>query len=623
MSIRFHCPNTACNKAFVVKDELAGKRTRCPACNQFLVVPAPVAAPADVEDLAAAALAEKPPEPEVAKDLGTIDFNCPMCDEPIKISAELEGKQAPCPSCRRIIKVPVREKQGPVDWRKATSRLPSGARRDVEPAPEGAWGSATSAGTVSREALEEADAIPAQKVPWTAKQKVQLSAAAVVAVLLLGGATWWGYNSYTRSRQNRALTLALSLADEGKIKSPEEAAEVQRAAGDYLLRAGKVEEARSRYQKARGLLSGGKAETPERDLLLLDLALSQVDLGGDKTEVFNKVRVKWEDALTELRRTLENVRTPEARAEALREVGRKLIGRGQGPNALSLVGSLASGDEVPEAQALVGLELLKAKENKLAEGIADGALGHYKNPAAPAAPGAGSKVPPPSSSLIALFLALGQLPKAQEVVEATAPPAGKKEEKPEVDPAVHLGFVEGTARKGDLEVARQRASATGPPALRVAALLAVANVAVENGQPDAGRPDVEAALKLLKGGGWDQPASPWLLWRLVRLGVQVGLGEAVEEYARLIPDPGLRGRAELELLRGRLAATPGRAEEALLDGLSKGTLAQGVGREWLARHNARTGAGDLQKTIDAWEPEGHRALGAVGQALGLQDANAR
>jgi hypothetical protein len=512
--------------------------------------------------------------------------------------------------CRRIIKVPVREKKGPVDWRTAATRLPSGARRDVEPAPEGAWGSAASAGTVSREALEEADAIPIRKEPWTAKQKVQLSAAVVLGVLVLGGAAWGVVSYVGRNRQALALTRATALADEGKIKSLEEAAEVQRAAGEYLVRAGKVEEARARFQKARGLLMGVKAESTERDLLLIDLALSQVDLGGEQPEVMNKTRLKWEPALKEVGQTLQNVRSPEARMEAVRRVSRKLVARGKETAALALVPHLATGDEVPEAQALVGLELLKAKQDKMAEAVADDALGHYKTAGAPAAPGAEPAKPAPSPSLIALLVAQGKVDK----VPAIVPPPSKKEEKTETDPALFVGLAEGMARKGDLAGARQSASRPAQPVVRLTALLAVAEAAVESGQAEAAQPELEEACKLLGDGG----GPPWLLFRLVRLGAQAGRAEAVEKYARLIQDPGLRGQAELELLDSRLAATPGPADESLLEAFPKGSVALGLARERLARHNARVG-GDV-KAIDSWEPDGHRALGHAGQALGLQDA---
>src|SRR5262249_4414334 len=158
-----------------VKDHLAGKRAACPACHKPLQIPAPTAAPANVEDLAASVLANEP-EPAEAAAPKTVDFHCPQCDAELHLPAELSGKQSQCPECRRIIKVPVLATTDPKDWRRAKPALPSGARQNVEQqAPEGTWGSATST-LVSHDSLLDADAIPsarerltlAQKLKWTA-----------------------------------------------------------------------------------------------------------------------------------------------------------------------------------------------------------------------------------------------------------------------------------------------------------------------------------------------------------------------------------------------------------------------------------------------------------------------
>jgi transcription elongation factor Elf1 len=95
MSIKFNCPH--CTKPLSVRDDLAGKRAKCPKCQQALTIPAPVSRPADLEAFAAAALSEQPktaaPEPKPA----TIEFQCYYCDEKVSVSVELCGKQTPCP----------------------------------------------------------------------------------------------------------------------------------------------------------------------------------------------------------------------------------------------------------------------------------------------------------------------------------------------------------------------------------------------------------------------------------------------------------------------------------------------------------------------------------------------
>src|SRR5437879_3709240 len=114
MTIRFKCPNAKCQKVLVVKDELAGKRARCPICKQPVSIPAPVSAPPppDLEAIAAAALAGDPPEKQAVTATAppptarTIDFTCSYCDAALHLPAEMAGKQAPCPECKHIIKVP-------------------------------------------------------------------------------------------------------------------------------------------------------------------------------------------------------------------------------------------------------------------------------------------------------------------------------------------------------------------------------------------------------------------------------------------------------------------------------------------------------------------------------------
>ena len=148
MAIKFNCPH--CNKEFNVKDSLAGKRAGCPACRKTLTVPAPTSRPADVEEFAAAALADHAEAAaEPAPPQQQVEFVCSYCDAKVQVNAELAGKQTSCPECRRIVKVPLLEKQGPKDWRKVDARRPVGARPEIGPAPEGTW-DARSVGTVSR-----------------------------------------------------------------------------------------------------------------------------------------------------------------------------------------------------------------------------------------------------------------------------------------------------------------------------------------------------------------------------------------------------------------------------------------------------------------------------------------
>src|SRR5262249_33539169 len=157
-------------KTINAKDHLAGKNVKCPACKQPLTVPAPVAAPPDdVDDLAMSVLGDKPAE-QVADTARPIEFTCPMCDEPGSVAGDLAGKQTPCPSCRRIIKVPVPQKKDPTNWRQTQTTGPSAALKNQEVAPEGTW--QTSRAQVHKESLEEAGALPEEKERLSVRQWV-------------------------------------------------------------------------------------------------------------------------------------------------------------------------------------------------------------------------------------------------------------------------------------------------------------------------------------------------------------------------------------------------------------------------------------------------------------------
>src|SRR5262249_42532575 len=163
---------------------------------------------------------------------------------------------------------------------------------------------------------------------------------------------------------------------------------------EWLLRAGKAAEARTRFQKARGLLAGGKEASGERNLLLVDLGLTQVDLGGNKEEGKAGTRLKWDDGLKEMQVTLENVLGPEARGGGLRQMSGALIARGQVGGAVSLASTLFGGEE-ETGMALVGLELWRAKQEKQAEAALEQGLQRF-------AAGGAAKLPPASAPLAAL-----------------------------------------------------------------------------------------------------------------------------------------------------------------------------------------------------------------------------
>lgn len=219
MPIRFTCSH--CSKSLTVRDELAGKRGRCPYCKQVVMVPAsrataPVRDPKkpDAESLALAALgvasgetvalhetAASPPKP-----IEHIKVTCSWCDHVFEVESTLAGKQTPCPECRRIIRVPAPQKSSPKDWRQM-AHGPAAAAMS-QPRLEGEWGTVTARSYVSAEALEEAEVLPVEREPLTLGQwALRISGVVSVVVLVYLGYRWYSAHR-TSSLQNSLLTEA-------------------------------------------------------------------------------------------------------------------------------------------------------------------------------------------------------------------------------------------------------------------------------------------------------------------------------------------------------------------------------------------------------------------------------
>jgi hypothetical protein len=84
-----------------------------------------------------------------------------------------------------------------------------------------------------------------------------------------------------------------------------------------------------------------------------------------------------------------------------------------------------------------------------------------------------------------------------------------------------------------------------------------------------------------------------------------------------IPDPALRGRAQLDLFRTQLGSKKEAAEDNTAEQTVVRSVAQLAAFQALARHNTRRDA-DWAKGVAGWE-EPRQAFGWLGVALGLQD----
>ena len=552
-------------------------------CAKGITVPAPTArppappkpaaaspAPTDAEAEAAAALADEPKAEAAAPT--TIDFACPMCDAQLHMPLAEAGKRTPCPECKRIIKVPEPEKRDPTNWRQTAPNLPSGAEREVEAAPEGAWGSAAAAATVSREALKEAGAIPTKAAPVPLGRRIVRytlwSAGGVAALVLLV----LGYLKWRDSRAEQGVDAAVAYAESDAGKAELGGAgrsAIYRLAGQYALRAAAPDSGkRARAFFEKGLQAATEAPRgTERDALLLDLAAAEVELGGKAEDVDAGRKVPWEDVQKDLRATLGDMQESEPKLEALRVVARRLAEQNEGARATALANALFSSPNGENGEALgsVGLELCAAGKSDQAEKVWKQVTQLYavKDP---------KNRPPLAPEAVALATALGQPP----------PEPAKKSD---VDAANALvGRAEGLARLKKWNEARAAAESAPTRDVQLRAYLELAAVALDD-KKTAGTNDVAAAVQAaqMAGGG-----SPWLLLRLTRVGARAGVTpEALGSIAVLIPDASLRGRAQLAVLQARLADSKQAADPKLMDAVEQKTVAA-----WLARN--RVGAPQLR-----------------------------
>ena len=83
--IKFSCGH--CNKSIGAPDKYAGKRVRCPKCQE----------PTRVPESAVESPAEKP---------ALIKFRCPGCNQKIGLGLEYAGKRVRCAKCEKILRVP-------------------------------------------------------------------------------------------------------------------------------------------------------------------------------------------------------------------------------------------------------------------------------------------------------------------------------------------------------------------------------------------------------------------------------------------------------------------------------------------------------------------------------------
>lgn len=570
MAIRFKCPH--CKKPLAVKDDLAGKRATCPACKKPIVIPAPITPPADIEALAAAALSEQPAEAPKQDESKQIKFVCSFCDEPVTAPPDMVGKRMPCPSCRQILKVPLPKEDKPKDWRDIHKHGPTAAIVNLPEQLDGAWGTELK-GRVGRESLEDAGAIQVEVEPvgiggWIRRVLIAAAVIGFVSLIVIGV-------TRSKTREMEKTTFGhfwdsmkkLESLDAKKKPHPALLGEVERLEGEMFLWKGERDKAMAKFKSARALAtSGAKDADIDGDFFLVDLARTQLNLGGTEDEIRAKSRFDWDrEVLQEVKRTLDKIKNNEVKVIAVRELSSDLIARQQVRIAMSL------------------------------------ATGQY-NPAA-ADKGQPSPVLP---QLTALIFAHG------DAKEAPLKPLDPAKPGP-TDVVARLAYAEGNARKGNTDEARKLVDLKGLALHNLEVATSVAAVLLSDKSDKAAAskaaPFVETAIKVHKGDKYP----PWYTLQLCRAAFRVP-DQAVAAKDLGLKLPGnFKRRAQLEWIYAHLEREDAKVSmELVKDFPDPGGAARTLAWIALARHLGK----DCELPAEGGDDAEHREFVKIGQLVG-------
>jgi hypothetical protein len=173
---------------------------------------------------------------------------------------------------------------------------------------------------------------------------------------------------------------------------------------------------------------------------------------------------------------------------------------------------------------------------------------------------------------------------------------------------MQAGSVEALARLGKFDKARQQAAAVDDGSGRLRAFLAA------TGETNPDKQAVIEALASIPVRGVERARLAWTLLHLVRLGAEAGVEDGtLRQAADAIPEPALRARGHLLILRGRLARTKDAVGDDALAAIDAKTASHYRAREELARHNTQANSG-YAKTVQGWD-ERYRPFGMIGTLL--------
>jgi hypothetical protein len=586
MAIVFDCPH--CKTNYRLKDEFAGKTATCknPGCRKVITIPKPTAATAtpkkiDVEALAAAAFSdESAPTATAVEEL--IQVTCSGCDHIWSVEASKEGKNVLCPECRRPNRVPMRKKEEKADWR--TGGAGPQGRRVETGEDKGVWtGQAGSIGQeTARAIVKERDS---QEEPGVRRKRwIKRGIYGFIAAGVLTGGIYYLVKSKREDRADSTMEAAVAEVKEAKADA-RYLALIHRASGEYRARDAKKDEAKAALNELKLARNGIKLNpttgtmTSDQNAILAEIAITMTELAGSAEQVDAGERLKKDEVVKEIRQTLSTMTDPEAVADAMRAITRKLA-KDHSASAQEIARQLSN-----EVLGQVGLELLRMDREKNGS-EAEKVL---------------SSVPAGATAEAASIKSLRNILK----------PGGKKDKETGTSP-------EAAALMGNTADAKRAADGLKTPQERVKALATVAHAVSESNPTEAANIG-EMASGVLKSDP-KMPISPFVTVKLCRLLAKAGRGDSAESLAASMPDKEAQSWARLEILRGKLAQGTQKGESELLTAMGDPTKVPAAAKahEDLARHNAAHGH-DYSAIIKTWPKGTVKPFGDAGLLLGKQD----
>ena len=663
MPISFNCP--FCGEAYAVKDEFAGKKAPCrnKQCGKVLLVPLEsevgavvaaagrsttatpvgntgttgprkVAGPsreevsAAAESMAMQAFSDETPvvEKERAAAIASapIQVVCKFCDFAWEVEAVKAGKNAPCPDCRQINKIPLPKDEKPRDWRDTNDGKPSMARRDTEPKLEGAWD--TGAQRLSETTIRETG-IGRAKIeyePLSVGQK--LSRFSLVAGLLLmvtmGGMYAFRSRAEVKTEASFASVISDVEGDEFGTKRREFHAAIHRASGEYHIRIAEDKKQRddaiNQIRQARARLAEIPPMQFDRNAMLLEVASTFLHAAGTDRQIDDETRFKWSEVQKDIRQTIDKIpaNDPEFRLWAMRQIAWKLVALKRGELVYAVAREIFPGAQLSQALGEIGVDLALAGDKVDAEDLLKKAVEAAQS--AGVAKDQIYAIPSLTALQLALNPTIARLPPKQSVPEpAVSGP---------VPDATRLAYAEGWAAQNRWPEALAVADRAGSPAVRLQSLLLVLAVAVEIDKPEEANRAMDKILAMFdkeyKPGAGPTPP-PLLMWRTAVLGSRTAKADKLKAIADRVVDPGLRGWVRYELMRGKTRTdSAAKLEHTMLSTAEEAkamSLGEALERELFVRHNTAAGDATVSQFVKDLPRGAYQSFAQAGALLSRLD----